>query len=121
MATVTGFDFVGLQVRDVERSAAFYTDIIGLKRAPGGPPGAAVFATDPIPFAVRVPSVDLDAVSDLGWGVALWLRADDAQEVYEQLTHMGVPIVTEPFDGPFGRTFAFTDPDGYTITVHDQG
>jgi predicted enzyme related to lactoylglutathione lyase len=28
------------------------------------------------------------------------------------------PIVTPPFDGPFGRTFAFADPDGYVITVH---
>ena len=29
------------------------------------------------------------------------------------------PIVTPPFDGPFGRTFALADPDGYVITVHD--
>jgi len=26
--------------------------------------------------------------------------------------------VTPPFDGPFGRTFALADPDGYVITVH---
>ena len=25
-----------------------------------------------------------------------------------------------PFDGPFGRTFTFPDPDGYAVTVHDQ-
>ena len=30
----------------------------------------------------------------------------------------GVTVVTEPFDGPFGRTFAFADPDGYVVTVH---
>lgn len=29
-----------------------------------------------------------------------------------------MPIVTEPFDGPFGRTFAFADPDGYVVTLH---
>jgi predicted enzyme related to lactoylglutathione lyase len=29
-----------------------------------------------------------------------------------------VPIVTAPFDGPFGRTFAFADPDGYVVTLH---
>jgi predicted enzyme related to lactoylglutathione lyase len=32
-------------------------------------------------------------------------------------TH-GVTLVTAPSDGPFGRTFAFADPDGYVITVH---
>ena len=26
--------------------------------------------------------------------------------------------VTAPFDGPFGRTFAFADPDGYVVTLH---
>jgi len=26
--------------------------------------------------------------------------------------------VTAPFDGPFGRTFSFADPDGYVVTVH---
>jgi predicted enzyme related to lactoylglutathione lyase len=26
--------------------------------------------------------------------------------------------VTEPFDGPFGRTFVFADPDGYAVTIH---
>jgi predicted enzyme related to lactoylglutathione lyase len=29
-----------------------------------------------------------------------------------------VRIVTPPFDGPFGRTFAFADPDGYVVTLH---
>jgi hypothetical protein len=32
----------------------------------------------------------------------------------------GVPIVIEPFDGPFGRTFAMADPDGYRITIYER-
>jgi predicted enzyme related to lactoylglutathione lyase len=28
--------------------------------------------------------------------------------------------VTEPSDGPFGRTFTFADPDGYQITLHTK-
>ncbi len=53
MSTVTGPDFVALQVRDLERAAAFYEQRLGLRRAPGSPSGAVVFATEPIPFAVR--------------------------------------------------------------------
>jgi len=113
-----GPDFVALQVRDLAASAAFYTDRLGLVRAPAGPPGAVVFATSPVPFAVREPAIDLDASTRLGWGVALWFAADDAQALHDDLVAHGVPIVTPPFDGPFGRTFALADPDGYTITIH---
>ena len=34
MATVTGPDFVALQVRDLEASARFYEERLGLERAP---------------------------------------------------------------------------------------
>jgi predicted enzyme related to lactoylglutathione lyase len=119
--TVTGPDFVALQVRDLQRSARFYTQQLGLDRAPQSPPDAVVFATSPIPFAVREPTVDLDAVDRLGWGVALWLKADDADALHASLAQAGVPIVQAPFDSPFGRTFSFRDPDGYLVTIHDRG
>lgn len=120
MSTVTGIDFAAIQVRDVPASAAFYTDVVGLERAPGGPPHAVVFATKPIPFAVREPSIDLDATDKLGWGVSLWLHADDVDGLAARVAEAGQPILMEPFDGPFGRTFSFADPDGYAITVHDK-
>lgn len=118
---VIGPSFIALQVRDLERAAAFYEARIGLRRAPEAPPGAVVFATEPIPFAVRepAPGVDLDA-GPVGLGVAPWFRADDAQALHDDLVDAGVTIVTPPFDSPFGRTFSFRDPDGYVITVHAE-
>lgn len=121
MIKVSGPDFIGLQVRDVPASADFYENVVGLTRSPMEIPGAAIFATEPIPFAVRKPAVDLDAVAELGWGTAVWFRCEDSQGLHDQLAKSGVTITQEPFDGPFGRTFAFADPDGYTITVHDKG
>lgn len=120
--TVSGPDFIALQVRDLDRAAAFY-DRLGLRRAPAGPPGAVVFDTTPVPFAVRepLPGVDLDAAAPRpGVGVALWFAADDAQALHDALAAAGVPIPGAPFDGPFGRTFTFLDPDGYAVTVHDR-
>ncbi|GAA0193657.1 VOC family protein [Cytobacillus oceanisediminis] len=121
MATVTGPDFVALQVTDLEASAAFYEERLGLTRAPVAPPGAVVFATSPVAFAVRepLPGLDVAAVSPRpGAGVALWLASDDAQAVHDDLVGHGVEILQQPVDGPFGRTFTFADPDGYAVTVH---
>src|SRR3954453_17771814 len=121
---VTGPDFIALQVRDLDTAAGFYEPRLGLRRAPASPPGAVVFATNPVSFAVRtpLPGVDLDVVAPgPGAGVALWLRADDAQALHDDLAAAGVPIVAAPVDGPFGRTFTFRGPDGYAVTIHDQG
>ena len=115
-----GPDFISLQVRDLNAAAAFYEERVGLRRAPVSPPHAVVFATEPIAFAVRelLPDTDLDAGRP-GLGVAVWVKVDAAQALYDQLAADGAMIVTAPFDGPFGRTFAFADPDGYVITAHD--
>lgn len=118
MAAVTGPDFLALQVRDLDRAKAFYTEQLGLRPAPFSPPGAVVFDTKPIPFAVRNPAVDLDASTRLGWGVALWLAADDAQGLHDRLAASGVTITQPVTTGPFGPQFSFTDPDGYPVTIH---
>lgn len=109
-------------LRDLERAAGFYEERLGLRRAPFSPPHAVVFATTPVPFAVREtqPDVDLGAGGRAGLGVALWLHSIDAQTLHDELEAAGVLILTPPFDGPFGRTFAFADPDGYAVTIHDK-
>ena len=120
--TVTGPSFLALQVRDVEAAAAFYERRLGLTRAPQSPPGAVVFTTSPVPFAVRnpLPGTDLDSGRP-GLGVALWMASNDTQGLHDRLAADGVEIVTPPFPGPFGLTFAFRDLDGYVVTLHDAG
>ncbi|KRE47623.1 glyoxalase [Arthrobacter sp. Soil736] len=116
-----GPDFISLQVRDLQRSAAFYEQQLGLTRSKAGPPHAVVFDTHPVSFAVRepLPGASLDTVPHPGEGIALWLRATDAQQLHDALAAVGTPITSALFDGPFGRTFTFADPDGYRITIHD--
>ncbi|MDQ0744108.1 putative enzyme related to lactoylglutathione lyase [Clavibacter sp. B3I6] len=118
----TGPDFISLQVRDLEAAQAFYERYLGLVRSPAGPPHAAVFSTTPIAFALRdvIPGTDLDAVAQPGIGAAIWLHATGVQEIHDAHVADGHRIVTPPLDGPFGRTFAFADLDGYHVTLHDR-
>jgi len=117
---VTGPDFIALQVRDLEKAATFYEEVVGLTRAPFSPPHAVVFDTKPT-FAVRdpAPGVDLDA-GPLGLGVALWLHDPDASALHATVAAAGATVVQEPFDGPFGTTFVFQDLDGYLVTIHSK-
>lgn len=118
----TGPDFVSFQVRDVAASATFYEDVIGLRRVPAPNPDAVVFASAGVAFAVRkpFPGVDLDAVPQLGAGIGVWFHDDNAAALHAKLSARQVPIVQEPFDGPFGTTFSFRDPDGYVVTIHSK-
>lgn len=120
--SVTGPDFLALQVRDVAAAADFYEQHVGLSKAPASPPGAVLFATQPIPFAVRepLPGVDLGHIDQLGAGVALWMHAEDPDGLHARLREIGTPILQPPFNGPFGMTFSFRDPEGYAITVHGE-
>ncbi|MCP2032972.1 putative enzyme related to lactoylglutathione lyase [Okibacterium sp. HSC-33S16] len=119
--SVSGPGFISLQVRDLERSAAFYEAYLGFARQ-AGPPQAVVFDTRPASFAVReaMPGTDLSSVSQLGVGVSVWMHADAVQGIHDRLHGVGVPIISPLVSGPFGLTFTFEDPDGYRITLHDR-
>ncbi len=116
-AKLIGPSFIALQVRDLAASKAFYVERLGLTAAPQSPPDAVVFNTEPTPFGIRKPLVDLDATDRLGWGISLWIACSNADALHASLAVAGVPIVKPLGDGPFGRFFVFRDPDGYTISV----
>ncbi|WP_020618266.1 VOC family protein [Paenibacillus daejeonensis] len=120
--SVIGPDFISLQVSNLESSAEFYQNYLGLVRSQAGPPHAVVFETKPIAFALRdlLPGTALGSGAQPGFGVALWFHAPDTQEIHDKLSTAGVKITSAPIDGPFGRTFTFADPDGYLITLHSK-
>jgi predicted enzyme related to lactoylglutathione lyase len=118
MPHLIGPDFIGIQTHELDAARIFYTEVLGLKALPKSPPGAVVFDTKPIPFAVRAPLNELKGTDGLGEGVAIWFGCDDADALHDHLVKNGTEIVFPPKDGPFGRYFAFRDPFGYTITPH---
>ncbi|RAQ95812.1 hypothetical protein A4R35_09715 [Thermogemmatispora tikiterensis] len=117
--TVKGLDFVSLQVRDLEASRRFYTEVLGFEALPQDRPESVVFRTEGgAVFALRVLMVDLDAVTRLGWGVGLWFATPNVEALHERVVNHGGKVVKPLADGPFGRLFVVADPDGYQITFH---
>ena len=113
--------FISIAVSDVERSAAFYQTYLGAVRDtfPWGP-GSAVFVGWPTFALSGIRQPGQPGPSPESTSIQLWWRASDAQALHERAAGDGIRILAEPFDGPFGRTFAMADPDGYRITVYER-
>jgi predicted enzyme related to lactoylglutathione lyase len=121
MAKLLGPDFISLQVRNLSASRKFYTETLGLPIDPRfNTPDFVLFDSSTIPFALSQAIVNLDDVPQPGLGVTLWLDCDQVDELSARLEAAGTTIIKPPFDGPFGRTFIFTDPDGYRITANQN-
>jgi predicted lactoylglutathione lyase len=95
MTKLLGPDFISLQVRNLSASRMFY-------------------------LALSEAKVNLDEAPQPGWGVALWIDCDQVNELHAKLAAAGATIITPPYDGPFGRTFVFADPDGYRLTANEN-
>jgi predicted enzyme related to lactoylglutathione lyase len=121
MAQLRGPDFISLQVRNFAASRGFYTGTLGLPVDPRfDTPDFVLFDSTTIPFGLSAAKIDLDASPHPGWGVALWIDCDDVDALHARLAAAGVTVITPPFDGPFGRTLVFADPDGYRITANQN-
>ncbi len=120
MPGVVGPGFISITVTDVQRSAVFYEQHLGAKRDPYEFGSTTVAFLGWPAFAVSAPRPGQPEPSPDSTTIVLWWRAADAQALYQRLSDAGVPIIREPFDGPFGRQFTLTDPDGYKINVYEK-
>lgn len=118
MTMPIGPSFIALQVRDLAASVAFYKDVFGFAAQDRNPPGAFVFTTKPIALALREPLRPLPESGPLGTGMVLWIACDDADAYHDQIIERGGTILSQVNDGPFGRFFVASDPDGYALTFH---
>lgn len=119
MSNPTQLGFVSLQVSDLEASRQFYTEVLGFQPVAASPPDACLFATHSgALFAIRKPLVDLQATSQLGWGVGLWFGVPGLTAFLERLEGK-VHLVRGLQPTPFGNTAIIADPDGYWLTLQE--
>ena len=131
MKEITRINHVGLRIRDLERSRAFY-EVLGFEFIVG-PIGPEPVAVMEHPSGVNINFILIagdDASADnilmdvsakhTGY-THIALEISDRESVKQQLTKAGVSI-TETVELPDGAVFFFIrDPDGNVIEFHQPG
>jgi len=107
-------------VRDVERAAAFYRDVLGMREAfVAAEYGWAQFGAGSVPLALYVPGMGGgDGEPGGGAGFHLALEADAFEALAERLRAAGALVDDQVHRGADGTVFVDArDPDGNVIKV----
>lgn len=117
---IKGVDFIMYNVSDLNKSIAFYRDILGLE--PFGEPGESWAEFQVGNVTLDLGTFDNDAISQGGsiGGASVGLAVDDVKKTVKELKGKGVKILYEFYETPvcFGATIA--DPDGNKIHFHKR-
>lgn len=120
MSKFHNLDFASLQVRNLEKSKQFYTNVLGFQPVDEERPGAVVFKNNTgAIFAIRNPLQPLPTEGVMGTGVSLWFDTADIDAIFEDVKDSDGKVIAPPQPGPFGRQLMITDPDSYLFVFHE--
>ncbi len=109
-----------LTVENVEKSAAFYGDLVGLTVAYKSLPAFALIKHGGMTLgllsleeAAKEGVVAMSAAQKRG--VHVEFTTDDLDALYAELKAKGVGFIDEPHDEPWERVCTALDPDGYAV------
>lgn len=89
---ITGLGQIAVNVKDVERAAAFYQDVLGLKLLFKAPPGLAFFDCGGVRLMLdRAEKPEFDHLSSI-----LYFSVPDIQGTFAKLKENGVRFEDEP-------------------------
>jgi predicted enzyme related to lactoylglutathione lyase len=112
-------NFVVLYVDDLQKSTAFYADLLGAKFEQLSPVFTRLVMKSSLIFGLKTkPSVVPPATPPGGSEIGFVLgdaKAVDA--AHDDWRHRGIRIIQAPIDEPFAHTFVAVDPDGHRIRV----
>jgi catechol 2,3-dioxygenase-like lactoylglutathione lyase family enzyme len=118
-------NFVLLYVDSPGASATFYTDLLGHAPIEASPTFAMFALSSGVMLGLWSRHTVEPAASAAGGGGELAIAVADTETVhalYADWSGRGLPILQEPTDLDFGRTFVAADPDGHRLRVfHPAG
>jgi catechol 2,3-dioxygenase-like lactoylglutathione lyase family enzyme len=115
---VSGVDFVVVATEDIERSEAFYRDVLGLEYGKrwGRMPGVE-YETGNLTLAImESKAFGMEFAPNTVHPIAL--RVDDVAKRREELEAQGVAFAGETIDSGVCLQAIFSDPDGNTLILH---
>jgi predicted enzyme related to lactoylglutathione lyase len=114
---ITGLTYAIVTTDDVPRARRFFTEQLGLSTEDDEGDVFSQFTTR----AGSLWAIMKRPEHSGGNGVELYLTVENVDEAYATWKSRGVEMVTEPWDAPFGRTFAFKDADGRVLHAYAIG
>ena len=119
VALVKRLNAVFLYVHDLDRSLAFYRDVLGipLERDAHNPDWAEASFPDGVRFALHPWHEGVPAIGS--GSVMIDFEVEDLDAALAGLTEAGVEV-GEPMREFWGSVCSFTDPDGYRIDLFER-
>jgi methylmalonyl-CoA/ethylmalonyl-CoA epimerase len=120
-AQVTAVGQIALTVSDVERSAAFFRDKVGLPFLFSAGPTLAFLSIGTVRLMLSAP----EGAFTPGSSTVLYLRVADIEAAHAAMQERGVAFIDEPHlvatmpDHELWMTF-FRDPDGHTLGLMSE-
>jgi catechol 2,3-dioxygenase-like lactoylglutathione lyase family enzyme len=119
MSLITGTDFLIIGSTDVDRSAKFYGEVLGLKKGKQwGKMPAHEFETGNLTIAVM--QSDAFGLEFKPSTNPLEFRVDDFEAAKSELESRGVEFQGEPIDSGVCLQSFFRDPDGNVLGIHHR-
>ena len=114
-----GVDFVSYSVTDMDRSEAFYRDVLGLDvEVPRGALGTR--ASGYMELDAGGVAIALTALPQPHPNAIVALAVEDVGATLEELRGKGVPIAMEKIETPVCFMAVVADPDGNQILLHQR-
>ena len=116
---VSGVDFVVVATQDIERSEAFYRDVLGLEfgKRWGNMPGAE-FQAGNLTLAIMEPTAF--GMEFHAHRLPIALQVDDVAKRRAELEAQGVAFRGEILDSGVCHQAFFADPDGNALILHHR-
>ena len=114
LTVIKGLTYAIVTTDDVPRARRFFTEKLGLSTEDDLGDDFSQFTTR----AGTLWAVMKTPPDATGNGVELYLTVQDVDAAFSSWKARGVEMVTEPWDAPFGRTFAFKDADGRLLRAY---
>lgn len=111
------FNHVMLYVTDVQRSAEFYSSMLGFKLLEEQAPHYARLQSPDSKTTIALHKVEPGARA-----FRLYFESDKLDKLYAEAQKRGVKFDREPRDEPWGWRHAYLrDPDGHQISLYTAG